>query len=65
MELPFCHSKVNLEEKICGLIDEGVFSYKVERDNTNPIAHKCKMTKQFIEGKMNRNILSFIIVYRA
>lgn len=47
MELPFCHSKVNLEEKIYVLIDEGVFSYKFGRDNTNPIAHTRKMTKQF------------------
>lgn len=62
MEPPFCHSKVNLEEKICVLIDEeGVFSYKFGRDNTNPIAYTCKMAKQFEE----RNILSFFIVYRA
>lgn len=29
MEAPYCYSKVNLEEKICVLIDEGVFRYKL------------------------------------
>lgn len=65
MELLFCHSRVNLEQ-ICVLInEEGVFGYKLGRDNTNPIAHTCKMTKHFEEGEMYRNILSFIINYRA
>ena len=32
---------------------------------TNSRAHTCKVTKRIDEGEMYRNILSFIIVYRA
>lgn len=45
--------------------EEGILSYRLGRVNTNPIAHTCEMTKQFEEGEMYRNSLSFIIVYRA
>lgn len=52
MELPFCYSKVNLEEKIFVLIDEeGIFGYKLGRDNTNPIVYSCEMTKHFEDEK--------------
>lgn len=32
---------------------------------TNSRAHTCKVTKRIDEGEMYRNIVSFIIVYRA
>lgn len=33
MELTFCHSKVNLEEIFVLIDEEGIFGYKLGRDN--------------------------------
>lgn len=68
MVAPYYYSKVNLEEKICVLIDEGAFSYKLGSNNTNPIAQTCKVTNNLKKRKyigIFLVIISFIIVYRA